>query len=91
MNHLYPGFKLGKATRDAYGEALRDLGRVHNEIVVLDADLAKSTKSAAFGEAFPDRFFNVGIQEANLVGMAGGMASCGKVPFISSFAAFVIL
>lgn len=91
MNDLFPGRKLGKATRDAYGEALRDLGRDHTDIVVLDADLAKSTKSATFGEAFPDRFFNVGIQEANLVGMAGGMASCGKVPFISSFAAFVIL
>ncbi|HEX6134638.1 MAG TPA: transketolase C-terminal domain-containing protein, partial [Longimicrobiales bacterium] len=91
MNDLYPGFRFGKATRDAYGEALRDLGREHPEIVVLDADLAKSTKSATFGEAFPDRFFNVGIQEANLVGMAGGLASCGKVPFISSFAAFVIL
>jgi transketolase len=91
MKHLYPGFAFGKATRDAYGEALRDLGREHQQIVVLDADLAKSTKSATFGEAFPDRFFNVGIQEANLVGMAGGMASCGKVPFISSFAAFVIL
>ncbi|HEX6307777.1 MAG TPA: transketolase C-terminal domain-containing protein [Longimicrobiales bacterium] len=91
MNDLYPGFRFGKATRDAYGEALRELGRDHPEIVVLDADLAKSTKSATFGEAFPDRFFNVGIQEANLVGMAGGLASCGKVPFISSFAAFVIL
>src|SRR5690606_31154247 len=91
MKHLYPGMQFGKATRDAYGEALRDLGRDHPEIVVLDADLAKSTKSATFGEAFPDRFFNVGIQEANLVGMAGGMASCGKIPFISSFAAFVIL
>lgn len=91
MKQLYPGFEFGKATRDAYGEALRDLGRDHEQIVVLDADLAKSTKSATFGEAFPDRFINVGIQEANLVGMAGGMASCGKVPFISSFAAFVIL
>jgi transketolase len=91
VNSLYPGFKLGKATRDAYGEALRDLGADHPDIVALDADLAKSTKSATFGEAFPDRFFNVGIQEANLVGMAGGMASCGKVPFISSFACFVIL
>lgn len=91
MKHLYPGMQFGKATRDAYGEALRDLGGEHQEIVVLDADLAKSTKSATFGEAFPDRFFNVGIQEANLVGMAGGMASCGKIPFISSFAAFVIL
>jgi transketolase len=91
MKHLYPGFELGKATRDAYGEALRDLGAEHPDIVVLDADLAKSTKSFAFGEKFPDRFFNVGIQEANLVGMAGGLASCGKTPFISSFAAFVIL
>jgi transketolase len=91
MKGLYPGFTMGRATRDAYGDALRDLGRQHPEIVVLDADLAKSTKSFTFGEAFPDRFINVGIQEANLVGMAGGMASCGKVPFISSFAAFVIL
>jgi transketolase len=91
VNDLYPGFVLGKATRDAYGEALRDLGREHRNIVALDADLAKSTKSATFGDEFPDRFFNVGIQEANLVGMAGGLASCGKVPFISSFACFVIL
>jgi transketolase len=91
MKSIYPGLTLGKATRDAYGETLRELGKQHNEIVVLDADLAKSTKSFAFGEAFPDRFFNVGIQEANMVGMAGGLASAGKVPFISSFAAFVIL
>lgn len=91
MKHLYPGFTLGKATRDAYGEMLRDLGREHEDIVVLDADLAKSTKSALFGEAFPERFLNVGIQEANMVGMAGGLASAGKVPFISSFACFVIL
>jgi transketolase len=91
VKQLYPGFELGKATRDAYGEALRELGATHEDIVVLDADLAKSTKSFAFGEKFPDRFFNVGIQEANLVGMAGGLASCGKTPFISSFAAFVIL
>lgn len=91
MKDLYPGFKLGKATRDAYGEALRDLGREHTDIVALDADLAKSTKSFTFGKEFPDRFLNVGIQEANMVGMAGGIASSGKVPFISSFAAFVIL
>jgi transketolase len=91
MKTIYPGLSFGKATRDAYGEALRDLGKEHDEIVVLDADLAKSTKSAIFGDAFPDRFWNVGIQEANMVGMAGGFASSGKVPFISSFAAFVIL
>jgi transketolase len=91
LKSIYPGLALGKATRDAYGEALRELGKEHKEIVVLDADLAKSTKSAVFGEAFPERFWNVGIQEANMVGMAGGFASSGKVPFISSFAAFVIL
>jgi transketolase len=91
VKDLYPGFTFGKATRDAYGEALLELGRAHENIVVLDADLAKSTKSAAFGEAFPDRFWNVGIQEANMVAMAGGYASSGKVPFISSFACFVIL
>jgi transketolase len=91
MKSIYPGLSFGKATRDAYGEALRDLGREHPEIVVLDADLSKSTKSATFGEEFPSRFWNVGIQEANMVGMAGGFASAGKVPFIHSFAAFVIL
>src|SRR5690606_16919038 len=91
MKELYEGLRLGKATRDAYGEALRELGAKHDDIVVLDADLAKSTKSAYFGEEFPDRFLNVGIQEVNRVGMAGGLASCGKVPFISSFACFVIL
>ena len=91
MKSIYPGLVLGKATRDAYGETLKELGAQHTDIVVLDADLAKSTKSAGFGEAFPERFWNVGIQEANMVGMAGGFASSGKVPFISSFAAFVIL
>lgn len=91
MKGIYPGLTLGKATRDAYGETLKELGAAHTDIVVLDADLAKSTKSFAFGAAFPDRFWNVGIQEANMVGMAGGFASSGKVPFISSFAAFVIL
>jgi transketolase len=91
VKELFPGLELGQATRDAYGEALRDLGRQHEDIVVLDADLSKSTKSWTFGAEFPDRFFNVGIQEANMVGMAGGLAMAGKVPFISSFACFVIL
>ncbi len=88
---LYPGLEMGRATRDAYGDALRQLGEEHEEIVVLDADLAKSTRSWKFGERFPHRFLNVGIQEANMVGMAGGLALSGKVPFISSFACFVIL
>jgi transketolase len=91
VKDLFPGLVLGKATRDAYGEALRELGREHPEIVVLDADLSKSTKSWTFGAEFPERFFNVGIQEANMVGMAGGLAMSGKIPFISSFACFVIL
>jgi transketolase len=91
VKDLYPGLELGKATRDAYGEALRDLGREHPDIVALDADLAKSTKSFTFAKEFPDRFLNVGIQEANMVSMASGIASCGLVPFIHSFAAFVIL
>lgn len=81
--------KMGKATRDAYGEALIELGQTRPEVVVLDADLSKSTKTAGFGKAFPDRFFNVGIQEANMVGVASGLAACGKVPFISSFASFL--
>lgn len=90
MSDLYPGLTLGKATRDAYGEALAALGREHEDVIVLDADLAKSTKSFSFGKEFPGRFMNVGIQEANMVGMAAGFASAGKVPFISSFACFVI-
>lgn len=82
--------KYGKATRDAYGEVLIELGRGNPNIVVLDADLSKSTKTAKFGETFPDRFFNVGIQEANMVGVACGLAAAGKIPFVSSFAAFLM-
>ncbi|MBI3312702.1 MAG: transketolase family protein [Candidatus Omnitrophica bacterium] len=82
--------KLGKATRDAYGQALVELGKTHSEVVVLDADLSKSTKTADFGKNYPNRFFNVGIMEANMVGVASGLAACGKIPFVSSFAAFLI-
>lgn len=81
--------KLGLATRDAYGQTLVELGRENPKIVVLDADLASSTRTGLFAKQFPDRFFNVGISEANMVGMAGGLASSGKIPFISSFACFV--
>jgi len=81
---------LGKATREAYGEALRDLGAANQNIVVIDADLAKSTFSWTFGKVYPERFFNIGIQEANMVGIASGLASSGKIPFISSFAAFIL-
>lgn len=82
--------KLGLATRDAYGKALLELGQRYPEIVVLDGDLSKSTKTDAFAKAFPDRFFNVGIAEANMVGLAGGLAASGKIPFISSFACFMM-
>ena len=82
--------KLGSATRDAYGKALAELGKTNPNIVVLDGDLAKSTKTDNFRKAFPERFFNVGIAEANLVGIASGLATCGKIPFISSFACFML-
>lgn len=81
--------KYGKPTRDAYGEALIEIGRANPDVVVLDADLSKSTKSYGFSQAFPERFFNVGIQEANLVSVAAGLAASGKIPFISSFASFL--
>ena len=82
--------KLGLATREAYGKALVEIGRANPDVVVLDADLSKSTKTEAFGKEFPDRFFNCGISEANMVGIAGGLAAQGKIPFVSSFACFVI-
>lgn len=83
-------FPLGDATRDAYGKTLVELGKENPDIVVLDADLSKSTKTGLFAKQFPDRFFNVGIAEANMVSMAAGLASTGKIPFASSFAVFVI-
>src|SRR5438094_3967043 len=82
--------KPGAATREAYGAALAELGKKNPNIVVLDADLAKSTFSAKFQEQFPDRFFTVGIAEANMVGIAGGLAMTGKIPFASSFAVFLM-
>lgn len=82
--------KLGLATRDAYGKEIVEIGKTHPNVVVLDADLSKSTKSESFFKAFPERSFNVGIMEANLCGVASGLAACGKIPFISSFATFLI-
>lgn len=76
------------ATRDAYGEALLALGEQYSDVVVLDADLSKSTKTAAFGAKFPRRFFNMGIAEANMMGVAAGLSTTGKVPFASTFAIF---
>lgn len=82
---------MKKAIRDAYGEALREIGRENKNIVVLDADVSGSTKSALFGAENSDRFFNVGIAEANMVAMAAGMAAAGKIPFVNTFAAFMVL
>ncbi len=81
--------KMGVATREAYGQALAELGKSNPNIVALDADLAKSTFSAKFGKDFPDRFWTVGIAEANMVGIAAGLALSGKIPFASSFAVFI--
>ncbi|NLI91072.1 MAG: transketolase family protein [Peptococcaceae bacterium] len=76
------------ATRDAYGKALVKLGGENRDIVVLDADLSKSTKTADFAKVFPERFFNMGIAEQNLIGFSAGLAASGKVPFASTFAVF---
>ena len=80
---------MGKSLRVAYGEALVKLGQKNDKIVALDADLAHATMSATFAEAFPDRFFNAGIAECNMMGMAAGMAKSGKIPFVNTFAVFL--
>ena len=74
--------------RNAYGDALVKLGKKHNNLVVLDADLSKSTKTFKFAEKYPKRFFEMGIAEANMISTAAGLASCGKIPFVSTFAVF---
>ena len=76
------------ATRVAYGEALRDLGAVNEQVVVLEADIGKSTRSVLFGEAYPERYFNVGVAEQNEMAIAAGLSSCGKIAFVSTYAAF---
>jgi transketolase len=81
--------EIGKATRDAFGRALEALGADYPDLVVVDADVSNSTRTEWFGKKYPDRFFNIGISESNLVGIAGGLASAGKMSLISSFAAFI--
>ena len=76
------------ATREAYGRALVELGKRNSAVVVLDADLSKSTKTADFAKVFPDRFFNMGVAEQNLIGTAAGLAAAGKTAFASTFAVF---
>ena len=79
---------MGRATRESYGIALLELGEENKDVVVLDADLSKSTKTNGFKNEFPDRFFNVGIAEQNLMGVAAGLSNVGKIPFASTFAVF---
>jgi transketolase len=76
------------ATRDAYGDALVNLGKKRNDVVVLDADLSGSTKTGKFAKAYPERFFNIGIAEQDMIGTAAGLAIAGKLPFASTFAVF---
>ena len=76
------------ATREGYGKALVELGKEHEDVVVLDADLAAATKTGMFKKEFPDRFIDCGIAEGNMMGVAAGLAAAGKVPFASSFAMF---
>jgi len=76
------------STREAYGEILKEIGKRNENIIVLDADVPGSTKTIKFAEKYPERFFNVGIAEQNMIGIASGLALCGKIPFASTFAMF---
>ena len=82
-------FENKKATREAYGEVLKELGKENEKVVVLDADLSNATKTGGFAKEFPDRFFNMGIAEQDMVSTAAGLSTCGKIPFASSFAVFL--
>jgi transketolase len=82
--------QMGKATRDAYGEALKTLGAENPNIVIVDGDVQNSTRAEEFAKAYPERSFEVGIAESNLVGVGAGLAACGKIPFIASFAVFML-
>ena len=77
-----------KATRESFGEAITELAEKYPEIVVLDADLAAATKTEIFKKAYPNRFIDCGIAECNMIGVAAGLATCGKIPFAASFAMF---
>src|SRR5882724_8714682 len=82
--------KMGMATREAFGKALAKLGAENPDIVVCDADLSKSTYTHYFAKDFPDRFFECGIAEANMVAIGAGLAAAGKIPFVSSFSVFAL-
>lgn len=84
------GLKMGQATRDAFGDALKELGAEFPDVVVVDGDVGNSTRTEMFAKAFPERAFNVGIAESNLVSVAGGLAASGKTPVVASFACFLL-
>jgi transketolase len=84
------GLKMGQATRDAFGDALKELGATHPQVVTVDGDVGNSTRTEVFAHAFPARAFQVGIAESNLVGVAGGLADNGKIPVVASFACFLM-
>src|SRR6516225_8452634 len=81
---------MGKSTREAFGLALAKLGESRSDVVVVDGDVHNSTRTEHFAKKFPNRFFNVGIAESNLVGVGAGMASSGKQAWLASFAAFIM-
>src|SRR5579872_190291 len=82
--------KMGVATREAFGKALVEVARANKDVVVCDADLSKSTMTTYFQKEFPERFFECGIAEANMVAIGAGLASAGKIPFVSSFSCFAM-
>lgn len=84
------GLKLGQATRDAFGDALKELGTKFPNVVTVDGDVGNSTRTEPFALAYPDRAFNVGIAESNMVSVAGGLAASGKTPVVASFACFLM-
>jgi transketolase len=84
------GLPLGQATRDAFGEALKELGASNKLLCTVDGDVGNSTRTEPFAKAYPERSFNVGIAESNMVSIAGGLAACGKIPVVASFACFLL-
>ena len=84
------GLKMGQATRDAFGDALKELGEKYRNVVTVDGDVGNSTRTEPFALAFPERAFNVGIAESNMVSVAGGLAASGKTPVVASFACFLL-
>jgi transketolase len=84
------GLPLGQATRDAFGDALKELGASNKRLCTVDGDVGNSTRTEPFAKAYPDRAFNVGIAESNMVSVAGGLAACGKIPVVASFACFLL-